>query len=187
MATDTFIGFAPQSTDDLIQSYENKLTQSIACKTLEASKKGTSPIFTKEETAYLNKKSQNVNAQEEISVITPAPIISLKKGKTEIQIKNATQILQKMDEKYPLGVSSDVNNSIPIVEKQLIMDAMPEYKPAADVKSINKNAYEIRTDVLSMALDWVKYKEGVSNYPTSTDETVLATAQKFYRFVENRR
>ena len=54
-------------------------------------------------------------------------------------------------------------------------------------KSVNKNAYEIRTDVLGMALDWVKYKTPDIIVSKTTDDDVLNTAQKFYRFVENRR
>lgn len=47
----------------------------------------------------------------------------------------------------------------------------------------NRNAYEIRADVLQMALDWsiAKNKSGLS------EEEVLQTAKKFYAFVENRR
>jgi hypothetical protein len=56
---------------------------------------------------------------------------------------------------------------------------------------INKNAYELRTNILSMALDWVRYKgeaqHASSPFTAATDEDVLSTAQKFYRFVENRR
>jgi hypothetical protein len=56
---------------------------------------------------------------------------------------------------------------------------------------INKNAYELRTDILSMALDWIKYKGEVQHatgpFSAATDEDVLSTAHKFYKFVENRR
>ena len=55
-------------------------------------------------------------------------------------------------------------------------------------KTVNKNAYEIRTDILGMALDFVKFKKEVSNQlETISDDDVLNTAQKFYKFVENRR
>lgn len=186
MTTDTLPGFVPQSTDELIQSYENKLTQSIAFKTLEASKKGISPVLSKEELAYLNKKVQQAkdDAKDEVSVITPAPIISLKKGKTEIQVKNAAQILQKMDEKYP-------KNKSVISESEPTPESIPLEKPTQqslpENRIVNKNAYEIRADVLNMALSWVTFK--ASNVPSSAvnDEDVLSTAQKFYKFVENRR
>ena len=196
MTTDALPGYVPQSTDELILSYENKLTQSIAFKTLEASKKGTSPILTKEELSYLNKKVQRAkdDAQEEVSVITPPPIISLKKGKTEIQVKNATQILQKIDEKYPKN-----NNTTTTDELKKKISAcyatLEKTEPVhlenptqvSDMKIVNKNAYEIRADVLSMALDWVRYKSGNGMSSTFSDEEVLSTAQKFYSFVENRR
>ncbi len=65
--------------------------------------------------------------------------------------------------------------------------AAPTPQEPPVVHSVNKNAYEIRTDILGMALDWVKFRRSYEEKPQVSDEDVLATASKFYRFVENRR
>jgi hypothetical protein len=68
------------------------------------------------------------------------------------------------------------------------------------VQSVNKNAYEIRSDVLQKALEWIRWQTDTqlsvadrkgtvlslsSSVPTS--DQVLDIAKKFYAFVENRR
>ena len=69
------------------------------------------------------------------------------------------------------------------------------------LQSVNKNAYEIRTDILAMALDWVKWQTDMSLEITNrrgcnqylepdqlpNSDKVLEIAKKFYIFVENRR
>jgi len=68
-------------------------------------------------------------------------------------------------------------------------------------QSVNKNAYEIRTDILAMALDWVRWQTEASLEITNrrgnnkflepsqlpNSDMVLEIAKKFYSFVENRR
>jgi hypothetical protein len=190
------------STDDVIEKYEAIINQNITNKTLAASKNGTVPQFTKEELAYLNKKSDNLS---EFKVITPDPTIILKKGNTEINIKNAATLVRKMDELYPSGMTEDSKENIlrqPFVKKSIEYGLKesekiePDFTPAgisivspAEIKSVNKNAYEIRTDILSMALGWVQYKGQMMSHTASfspTDEDVLTTAHKFYKFVEKR-
>jgi len=221
------------STDVIISKYENKLNASIASKTLEATKKGVPPIFTKEEVAYLTKKAAEENQLSEIKVITPDPTITLKKGNTEINIKNAATLVKKMEEIYPspnrqkslddvalvqddvdqlvgeleelektpevihdLGggikarFSKIVNFPVKDVSPEVAKCVAPDEKvfQSTDFKTVNKNAYEIRTDVLSMALDWTKFKKETNPQPSiASDDDVLSTAQKFYKFVENRR
>lgn len=64
----------------------------------------------------------------------------------------------------------------------------PKYKEPEIVKPSNKNAYEIRADILSQALSWVQYKHNVApQIKSPTDDDVLDVAQKFYKFVENKR
>lgn len=57
-----------------------------------------------------------------------------------------------------------------------------EQEASQVLKTTNKNAYEIRADVLHMAIDWAKSRDD-----TRTDDGVLELAKKFYTFVENRR
>lgn len=46
------------------------------------------------------------------------------------------------------------------------------------IQSVNKNAYEIRLEILKEAIQWVNSHPG---------EFVLDVANKFYKFVENKR
>lgn len=212
-------GIPPTTTDDVVLQYENKLSQSIAAKTLSASKKGVIPTFTKEETAYLTKKADEDGSLSEIKVITPDPTITLKKGNTEINIKNAATLVKKMEDLYPKGMTEDAAANInrqPFIKASIehgmkeefkkrvdfpVKDVSPEMAKAVaadieswvapvappDIKTVNKNAYEIRTDVLGMALDWVKFKKDANPQSSVTDEDLLSTANKLYKFVENRR
>ena len=43
-----------------------------------------------------------------------------------------------------------------------------------------RNAYEIRADILQMAIDWYSRRENIS------DDNLMELAEKFYRFVENK-
>ena len=75
----------------------------------------------------------------------------------------------------------------------------PQHQP--QVQSVNKNAYEIRTDILAMSLDWVKWQTDMSLEITNrrgnnqflepsqlpNSDMVLEIAKKFYSFVEQRR
>jgi len=60
-----------------------------------------------------------------------------------------------------------------------------QYTPPT--KQIGRNAYEIRADVLQMAIDWAKTEDGHGQYTKPSDDDVIALAKKFYSFVENRR
>ena len=234
------------STDQVVSQYEAKLNATIAAKVLQASKAGKSASFTKEEIAFLNKKACEDGPLAEIKVITPDPTITLKKGNTEINIKNAATLVKKMEEIYPSPNRSrdmdipvnqqDIDGIIQELEEECISDdsgsgvvenehapvmrerfkklvsfpsnkVSPEVRkavdpdvetfdsnfvapcpPPTDFKTVNKNAYEIRNDVLGMALDWVKFKKEVNGQLNGiSDEDVLSTAQKFYKFVEDRR
>ena len=244
--TSTSINTRPPlvSTDQVVSQYEEKLNATIAAKVLQASKAGKSASFTKEEIAFLNKKASEDGPLAEVKVITPDPTITLKKGNTEINIKNAATLVKKMEEIYPspnrqrdlddvtvnekdidgliqeleeeCSGSNDVeeNEHAPVMRERFKkMVSFPSSKvspevrkavapdvetfdsnfvapvpPLSDFKTVNKNAYEIRNDVLAMALDWVKFKKEVNGQLNGiSDEDVLTTAQKFYKFVEDRR
>ena len=73
----------------------------------------------------------------------------------------------------------------------------PEYQPEPKsvVQTTNKNAYEIRLDVLKEALAFIQWKTEVGKNPNivmpaenvPTSESVINLAQQFYKFVENKR
>lgn len=195
----------PTSTEDVISKYEQKIISSIAIKSLNATNLNLIPQFTQEELAYLNKvKQESFSLDSEVKVITPAPTITLKKGNTEINIKNATTLVQKMEEKYPTVAKYDTNKQVLTTSfgqfTPECVDAMTDtireqsdYKPqlrkpieSLESKTQGKNAYEIRADVLAMAVDWVKFTNQIVSSLIS-DDIVLSTAQKFYKFVENKR
>lgn len=69
-----------------------------------------------------------------------------------------------------------------IPEKKLVT----QYKSETLNKSANKNAFEIRSDVLSMAIKWASLEDGVG-YEKPTDDQLINLARKFYDFVENKR
>ncbi len=226
MSQESFMGaedFVPSPTDIIISDYENKISQNIASKTLSASKHGKAPEFTKEELLYLNRKAGE-DEDTELKVITPAPLVTLKKGKTELNIGHAVKLVQKMEEKYPTGVSNEqreeiyrrpfVNASIEhgIKENPVLAEEEPiqvsttteQIIPAGfvhpPIKTVNKNAYEIRGDVLKMSLEFFKWQTEMKiqidgenglkldgNTLNPTTDNVLEIAQKFYKFVENRR
>lgn len=64
-------------------------------------------------------------------------------------------------------------------EKEEEEDASQRRQPVA-----GRNAYEIRADVLQMAIDWVRSKD---EYNQKDENDVLQLAKKFYSFVEDRR
>ncbi len=53
------------------------------------------------------------------------------------------------------------------------------------LQTVNKNAYEIRLEVLREAIQLVKLKKGPTIAPT--EEEILTIASKLYKFVENKR
>jgi len=55
------------------------------------------------------------------------------------------------------------------------------------VAKTGKNAYEIRADILQMAIDWARIEESEKPYVKPSDDELLSLAKKFYAFVENRR
>lgn len=209
-------------TDVIISGYENKISQSIASKILSASRRGVPPEFTKEELLYLNKRADETD-DTELKVITPTPAITIKKGKTELNIGHAAVLVQKMEEKYPTGtnktipespedaiarkswrkatVYNDKNDIVNIIENPDFVSTSEQslfpqgtgglnYSQPTEIKSVNKNAYEIRESVLSHALDWIKFTHENRVTPLTeppNEDIVLTVAQKFYKFVENKR
>ena len=55
------------------------------------------------------------------------------------------------------------------------------------ISKTGKNAYEIRADVLKMAIDWSSLEDGSKSFRKPSEDEVLNLAKKFYAFVENKR
>lgn len=83
-------------------------------------------------------------------------------------------LLNKKGIKRLIGVEPLKRNTIP--RKEDDDEVGPKRIPVA-----GRNAYEIRADVLQMAIDWAAKQEN------QTEEDVLDLAKKFYQFVENKR
>ena len=183
------------TTDVIISGYENKISQNIASKTLSASKRGEAPDFTKEELLYLNRKAGE-DEDTELKVITPAPLVTLKKGRTELNIGHAVKLVQKMEEKYPTGtgISPSKDNTLPPYYEEQVDYAVQQLQKEEPlrieqpIKTVNKNAYEIRSDVLKMSIDFLRWQTELDDSVLKpTTDSVLEVAQRFYKFVENRR
>jgi hypothetical protein len=266
-------------TEKIISSFERKIKQNIFTKTLLATQDGQPLKFTDEEMAYMTKQAVEESPLAEMKIEVPAPTITLKKGKTELNIKNAATLLQKIEQKYPSkqnslfpdphgfppkendwtnpyepggsisntdvvtaeeideiideldnkeieepGSSTRVHISSKPAEEGSMVDKfkqrvnfphksisdevanrvasemeLPNKQPSEVVKTVNRNAYEIREGVLAMALDFVKWqtdtnmvlaKESgmrldMNSAPKS--DIILEVAKKFYTFVEDRR
>jgi hypothetical protein len=92
-----------------------------------------------------------------------------------------SKLRQTIVETYKKYIDSDVGD---VINKEV----KPKEEPTVKIevpKSINLNAYEIRLQVLKESLDWVKYRTPVTQ--TGNTEEVLEIANKFYKFVENRK
>jgi hypothetical protein len=94
---------------------------------------------------------------------------TIKVGNKIVVDKRVMRTIMKMPAKDSVP-SSDVN------EEEII----PKRQPVA-----GRNAYEIRADVLQMAIDWSVGTQ--TNVKPRSDDEVVALAKKFYSFVENRR
>lgn len=95
--------------------------------------------------------------------------------------KHAIESLCKDNPKHCVNESKDFD------AEDLVKALVEDDKKEREVRTSNKNAYEIRSDVLDMALSWVKYKHDRMDADQPDDEDVLQTAIKFYKFVENKR
>ncbi len=62
-----------------------------------------------------------------------------------------------------------------------------EIKRVEPTAKSGKNAYEIRSDVLQMAITWSSIEEPGKSYKKPSDDELVSLAKKFYAFVENRR
>ena len=103
--------------------------------------------------------------------------------KPDVQVKSD-------GDKIEVGGKIKMNRST--IEKmfgQEHQDSQPEREEIYQKKAVspNRNAYEIRADVLKMAIDWASLEEKNIAYKKPSDELLLSLAKKFYSFVENRR
>jgi hypothetical protein len=199
-------------TDVIISQYESIMNRNIAAKSFKSATTGEPPTFTKEEMAYLTKKAIDESSFSEVKVITPSPTITLKKGNTEINIKNAAEVVRKMEEKYPKGMTESSKEDIlrqPFIKASLehgikementFVAPAPIVPQHTETKSVNKNAYEIRAEVLKMSMEFFKWQYEmkiqldrangllIDGKDSPTSEKALEMAKKFYQFVEQRR
>jgi hypothetical protein len=175
------------------------MSRNIAAKSLKSATTGEPPTFTKEEMAYLTKKALDESSFSEVKVITPDPTITLKKGNTEISVKNAAAVVRKMEEKYPNGMTKDSKEDIlrqPFIKASLEhgikementfvapVSIVPQH---TETKSVNKNAYELRHLILENSIGVVN-KYGTSKLLDDAVDDVIKVCKKFYSFVENKK
>lgn len=84
------------------------------------------------------------------------------------------------------------------VATEIQVTTAPQFQPIPQsteprlIQSVNKNAYEIRLEVLQEAINWLSLEVNMpttvnQNSSFSSGDAVVNLAQKFYKFVENRR
>lgn len=218
-------------------------------------------------------KSQFIpSISTDASASSSSPVITLRKGKVELKVKNAAAIIKRINEMFPKGPNYLKDNTDNIVQenrlwaksakewfsKEVFGDIgdfevyvdngntgfssvdesvpAPRYDSDTDIfetplgkttaecisaikksdesfakaarslsdglekpvaPSSNKNAYEIRLDVLKSAINWLSLDPNMpkeynqQNVQTPKDfmngDAVVELANKFYKFVENRR
>jgi hypothetical protein len=89
-----------------------------------------------------------------------------------------TIVIDKKNIKKLMGIDVPADKKEDIVERSV---------ESSIIKTTNRNAYEIRSDVLKMAIEWSMVEDRTSNYKKPTDDQLLNLARKFYQFVENKR
>lgn len=90
-----------------------------------------------------------------------------------------TIVIDKKNIKKLMGIDVPCDN-----KKEDIMERSVE---SSIIKTTNRNAYEIRADVLKMAIEWSMVEDKIGTYKKPTDDQLLNLARKFYQFVENKR
>lgn len=106
---------------------------------------------------------------------------------------NSDNRLEQLTSKLPSP--EQITNSELVKEFRVTLDrfysnlkAMAEEKKEEEARrhaptTSGKNAYEIRADVLDMAIRWSMREDNA----LTTDDQLLTLAKKFYAFVENKR
>jgi hypothetical protein len=184
-------------TDAIAKSYAEHINTRLASKLLKMAK-GERVGLTKEEELFLKVQA----SKDTDEVLVEAPQIprefTIKKGGKSLKINtDVLDILNKRDSvaanPTPYNSSNVPSISIPAEDLQNIIDSKEDRFSSLcsnNIQTVNKNAYEIRRDILEMALTWVNNNRETSVVgqlvPSSEDE-VLRVAKKFYSFVENRR
>lgn len=163
-------------------------------------RKGNKKIKLKEEKLRKTlKDSQNVDVQmvkdmRDWVTMNIKKVGSLDKVSEEQWSKLRSMILDKWavmeDRTDDESVSSnDIEEIIKELEDEgrIMDDPMPTTTKIEMPPSVNKNAYEIRLDILKESIEWVKYQKD-NNYTNEiTADRIVDTANKLYKFVENKR
>lgn len=170
------------STDDVAKSYADSLNKKLADKLLKIANGEKVIPLTEEEKKFLIVQSKN---NDEIEIETSKEFV-IKKGNKAIVVNPET-----------LNVSVDKKISDVVRTKSIEYGLNNMEDESKITRTVNKNAYEIRSDVLEMSLDFLKWRsemenkniEGISGSIKELPHTddVMDTAKKFYSFVENRR
>lgn len=100
--------------------------------------------------------------------------------------------IERDGEKIAVGGKFHLNKRT--IQKAIGTDAQESKYQEAEEKAYSpqqkqagRNAYEIRADVLQMAIDWARTEWAGSTQRKPSDDDVISLAKKFYSFVENRR
>lgn len=95
------------------------------------------------------------------------------------------QLRKNMKEKWTVQEEEKPNPDIQAPEYEVLTEGGSVEKPKEVIQSVNKNAYEIRLEILKKAIDLARLQKGPTAVPT--EEEIVGVASKLYKFVENKR
>ncbi len=147
-------------------------------------------------------KAELKNFSEKDTISTPVPVLNIDdsifkkmENKETFSSDDVYKIITAMSKKESSKkmIETFMSNLKIMAEESKIKEIPVDYRPLNQRQSTTgRNAYEIRADVLQMAIDWASSSIAHnSNNPIITksrsDDDLISLAKKFYSFVENRR
>ena len=189
------------ATDDLVKSFADSLNKKLAEKLIKISNGDKDVELTEEERRFLKVQAGNPdNFSDEVEIETSKEFI-IKKGKKALKVntevfdvsaaKNTEDILNKRMAEIARSKSIEYGLSNMETEEPKAIRQEP-------IRTVNKNAYEIRNDILMLAFNFLKWQAEINTIDMTTGkkadpsyttiprpDDVLEIARKFYAFVEN--
>lgn len=163
-------------------------------------RKGKTEIKIENAAAIIKKINEMYPTRAEYESYWYAPSWKTKQKRTEAEIEKQRRWTDSARNWFQNEMFNGTGSFEVIVNEQELpkspgvpLEHNEEYIPAIDlppqpeprvVQSVNKNAYEIRLEILKESLHWVSSRDAVGS---ATPEDVINVAKKLYSFVEDRR
>jgi hypothetical protein len=176
------------TTDNIVDLYSENISKKLYRRILDSNDRGELELSL-EEKNFLENKFRELNELDEIKIETPSEFV-IKKGNKSIKL-DIEKMKEIVDAKPKVIINPskvlgiDENNHVVETETNLFKN--DNNNNNRDIRLVNKNAYELRNDIIEMAIEWIKFKTIINKSTFISDEEVLGAAKMFYSFVENRR